>query len=176
VSRTEAASLLCSEPVNPGWTWPCCTPAPEALFDPFCAACWVLKRCRRHPKTQRYATCSGCPFGTNCAPCGAASGQIRVLQAGKPSSYPLTLTTDPRWLFANWKSISSSGSEIRHRKSSKHSSMRKGAGLQLRRMRRDLVTWLSGLSVCSCMTIHIQGGTATWPCTWKAADTSKRAG
>jgi hypothetical protein len=36
VSGTEATSLLCSEPLNPGWKWPCFTPGPEAIFDPFC--------------------------------------------------------------------------------------------------------------------------------------------
>jgi hypothetical protein len=36
VSRTEATSFLCREPLNTGWKWPGFNPTPEAIFDPFC--------------------------------------------------------------------------------------------------------------------------------------------
>jgi hypothetical protein len=173
VSGTEARSFLCSEPLNPGWKWPCFTPGPEAIFDPFC---WVPKNKAASPRRHhavvrvqgvrlvpslldleqyrlRYVSCKLESLAPNPQPLPLARDASLHTDAPSPPPGLKIDTGSPITLIYEGGCSTAAGADA---EGPRHSGP------------------LDSVSAAK-RPFTFQAGTAAWPCTRQAADTSNRA-
>jgi hypothetical protein len=173
VSGTEATSLLCSEPLNPGWKWPCFTPGPEAIFDPFC---WVLKRKPASPRPH-HATLR--VQGVRLVPSLLDLEQYRLryafykLESLAPNPQPLPLAPDGSLHTGN----PSPPPGLKIDTGSPNTLIYDGGCSTAAEADAEGPRHSGSLDSvpAAARPFTFQAATAAWPCTRQAADTSNRA-